>query len=64
LVASRASTEAIDVFIDLNKGTVYLSPKLFPFCSLSQGKGAFILGCTSPLKAIMIDRPFIGKVKN
>ena len=25
----------IDVFIDLNKGTVYLSPKLFPFCSLS-----------------------------
>jgi hypothetical protein len=25
LVANRASTEVIDVFIDLNKGTVYLS---------------------------------------
>jgi hypothetical protein len=31
LVASRASTEVIDVFIDLNKGTVYLSSELFPF---------------------------------
>ena len=29
-----------------------------------KGKGAFILGCTSPLKAIMIDRPGMGKVKN
>ena len=27
-------------------------------------KGAFILGCTSPLKAIMIDRPGMGKDKN
>jgi hypothetical protein len=25
LIANRASTEVIDVFIDLNKGTVYLS---------------------------------------
>jgi hypothetical protein len=32
LVANRASTEVIDVFIDLNKGTVYLSSELFPFC--------------------------------
>jgi hypothetical protein len=31
LVANRASTEVIDVFIDLNKGTVYLSSELFPF---------------------------------
>ena len=31
LVANRASTEVIDVFIDLNKGTGYLSPELFPF---------------------------------
>jgi hypothetical protein len=30
-VANRASTEVIDVFIDLNKGTVYLSSELFPF---------------------------------
>jgi hypothetical protein len=29
-----------------------------------KGKGAFILGCTSPLKAIVIDRPVMGKVKN
>jgi hypothetical protein len=29
-----------------------------------EGKGAFILGCTSPFKAIMIDRPGMGKVKN
>jgi hypothetical protein len=29
-----------------------------------KGKGAFILGCTSPLKATMIDRPGMGKVKN
>ena len=29
-----------------------------------KGKGAFILGCTSPIKAIMIDRPGMGKVKN
>ncbi len=29
-----------------------------------KGKGAFILGCTSPFKAIMIDRPGMGKVKN
>jgi hypothetical protein len=29
LVANRASTEVIDVFIDLNKGTVYLSSELF-----------------------------------
>jgi hypothetical protein len=29
-----------------------------------KGKGAFILGCTSPLKAIMIDRSGMGKVKN
>jgi hypothetical protein len=29
-----------------------------------KGKGAFILGCTSPFKEIMIDRPGIGKVKN
>ena len=28
-----------------------------------KGKGAFILGCTSPFKAIMIDRPGMGKVK-
>jgi hypothetical protein len=40
------------------------------FCGLeskkftSKGKGAFILGCTSPFKAIMIDRPGMGKVKN
>jgi hypothetical protein len=27
-----------------------------------KGKGAFILGCTSPIKAIMIDRPGMGKV--
>ena len=27
-----------------------------------KAKGAFILGCTSPLKAIMIDRPGMGKV--
>jgi hypothetical protein len=31
LVANRASTEVIDVFIDLNKGTGYLSSELFPF---------------------------------
>ena len=31
LVANRASTEVIDVFIDLNKGTVYLFSELFPF---------------------------------
>ena len=31
LVANRASTEVIDVFIDLNKGTVYLSSGLFLF---------------------------------
>jgi hypothetical protein len=31
LVANRASTEVIDVFIDLNKATVYLSSELFPF---------------------------------
>jgi hypothetical protein len=31
LVANRASTEVIDVFIDLSKGTVYLSSELFPF---------------------------------
>jgi hypothetical protein len=31
LVANRASTEVIDAFIDLNKGTVYLSAELFPF---------------------------------
>jgi hypothetical protein len=31
LVADRASTEVIDVFIDLNKGTVYISSELFPF---------------------------------
>jgi hypothetical protein len=47
LVANRASTEVIDVFIDLNKG-----------------KGAFILGCTSPFKAFMIDPPGMGNVKN
>jgi hypothetical protein len=29
-----------------------------------KGKGAFILSCTSPFKAIMIDRPRMGKVKN
>jgi hypothetical protein len=29
-----------------------------------KGKGAFILGCTSLFKAIMIDRPGMGKVKN
>ena len=29
-----------------------------------KGKGAFILGCTSPFKANMIDRPGMGKVKN
>ena len=29
-----------------------------------KGKGAFIRGCTSPFKAIMIDRPGMGKVKN
>jgi hypothetical protein len=29
LVADRASTEVIDVFIDLNKGTVYISSELF-----------------------------------
>jgi hypothetical protein len=29
-----------------------------------KGKGTFILGCTSPFKAIMIDRPGMGKVKN
>ena len=29
-----------------------------------KGRGAFILGCTSPLKAIMIDRPGMGKVEN
>jgi hypothetical protein len=28
LVANRASTEVIDVFIDLNKATVYLSSEL------------------------------------
>ena len=27
-------------------------------------KGAFILGCSSPFKAIMIDRPGMGKVKS
>ena len=31
---------------------------------LWKGKGAFILGSTSPFKAIMIDRPGMGKVKN
>ena len=31
LVANRATTEVIDAFIDLNKGTVYLSSELFPF---------------------------------
>jgi hypothetical protein len=31
LVSNRASTEVIDVFIDLNKGTGYLSSELFPF---------------------------------
>jgi hypothetical protein len=31
LVANRASTEVIDVFIDMNKGTGYLSSELFPF---------------------------------
>ena len=31
LVANRASTEVIDVFIDLNKATVYLFSELFPF---------------------------------
>jgi len=31
LVANRASTEVIDLFIDLNKGTVSLSSELFPF---------------------------------
>jgi hypothetical protein len=29
-----------------------------------KGRGAFILGCTFPLKAIMIDRSGMGKVKN
>ena len=29
-----------------------------------KGKGAVILGCTSPLKATMIDRPGMKKVKN
>jgi hypothetical protein len=29
-----------------------------------EGKGAFILGFTSPFKAIMIDRPGMRKVKN
>ena len=29
-----------------------------------KGKGAFILGCTSPFKAIMIDQPGMGKVIN
>jgi hypothetical protein len=29
-----------------------------------KGKGAFILGCTSPFKVIMIDRPGMGKIKN
>jgi hypothetical protein len=29
-----------------------------------KGKGAFILGCTSPLNSIVIDRPVMGKVKN
>ena len=29
-----------------------------------KGRGAFILGCASLLKAIMIDRPGMGKVKN
>ena len=29
-----------------------------------KGKGAFILGCTSPFKAIMIDRPGMGKIRN
>ena len=29
-----------------------------------KGKGAFIIGSTSPFKAIMIDRPGMGKVKN
>jgi hypothetical protein len=28
-----------------------------------KGKGAFTLGCTSPFKAIMIDRPGMGKLK-
>jgi hypothetical protein len=75
LVANRASTEVIDAFIDLNKGTVYLSAELFPFFCMYivlqgldrmfwKGRGAFILGCTSPLKAIVIDRPVMGKVKN
>jgi hypothetical protein len=80
LVANRASTEVIDVFIDLNKGTGYLSSELFPFFCMYivlpfspfhgldrmfwKGKGTFILGCTSPFKAIMIDRPGMGKVKN
>jgi hypothetical protein len=86
LVANRASTEVIDVLIDLNKGTVYLSSELFPFFCMYivlihgltsciqqnvpsvrliltdhgldrmfwKGKGAVILGCTSPFKAIMI----------
>jgi hypothetical protein len=105
-LANRASTEVIDVFIDLNKGTVYLSSELFPFLCMYivlhfspfllytsihgltrciqqdgpsvrliltdhgldrmfwEGKGAFILGCTSSLKAIMIDQPGMGKVNN
>jgi hypothetical protein len=29
-----------------------------------KGRGDFILGCASPLKAIMIDQPGMGKVKN
>jgi hypothetical protein len=31
---------------------------------LRKGKGAFILGCTSPINAIMIDRPGMGKATN
>jgi hypothetical protein len=31
LVANRASTEVIEVFIDLNKGTGYLSSEFFSF---------------------------------
>ena len=31
LVANRTSTEVIDLFIDMNKGTVSLSSVLFPF---------------------------------
>jgi hypothetical protein len=44
--------------------TVNVEDGPWPRQNVLEGKGVFILGCTSPFKAIMIDRPGMGKVKN